>query len=156
HTPMLLDDAARDAILAAIPEASRGVFLAMATMGLRPGEARALEVRDYADGWITVQRAAKDYKPEAAVAGTKTGRVRRLPCSPELEAWIAAHVDPAARLTRAPMFTNPEATDASGRWGHAALWKTWRRASMQALGRPVKMYEATRHSFATLALGRGA
>ena len=47
HEPRLLTLATQDALLEAIPEAKRGIFLALARMGLRPGEAMALEVADY-------------------------------------------------------------------------------------------------------------
>ena len=45
HQPQVLGAAEQQRVLDAIPEDARGVLLAMGTMGLRPGEARALEVR---------------------------------------------------------------------------------------------------------------
>ncbi len=54
HVPRLLSPEAQDALLAAIPITDRGIFYALFFMGLRPGEARALEVSDYRDGRITI------------------------------------------------------------------------------------------------------
>ena len=49
----------QDAILDAIPEEERGIFLSMAYLGIRPGEAVVLDVSDYRDGWLTISKARK-------------------------------------------------------------------------------------------------
>lgn len=41
HAPRVLSAEAQDAILSAIPDVDRGIFLALAGMGLRPSEAVA-------------------------------------------------------------------------------------------------------------------
>lgn len=86
HAPVLLSDETRMRILQAIPEARRGIFLAMA--GLRPGEARALDSSGYRDGFVTISRGAKDQRVEGEIRSTKTGTVRRLPVPPVLAEWI--------------------------------------------------------------------
>lgn len=42
HEPRILSITDQDAVVARIPDADRGIFLALAHLGLRPGEARAL------------------------------------------------------------------------------------------------------------------
>lgn len=156
HAPVLLSAETVSAILARIPELERGVFLAMALLGLRPGEVRALTVAAYRDGYLTVGAAAKDTRAEAEVRSTKTRRVRRLPVPAELAVWIEAHVPAAARLRgSAPMFTNPRATNRERRWSHRALQAVWYAACEAACERRFPLYEGTRHSFATALLARG-
>lgn len=157
HAPTLLSDETRAAILGAIPEAARGIFLAMAGMGLRVGEARALEVSAYRDGQLMVDAAPTDNRTEAPSKGTKTRVVRRLPVPGPVAAWIEAHVPADVRLRGGPLFCNPRGKTASKRWSPSALNRTWDRACLAACGaRVAPMYEGTRHSFATLALNAGA
>ena len=130
--------------------------------GLRPGEARALEVADYDPdayredevtvGVLHISKAQKGSSPDAPIRGTKTRRVRVVPVHPELAAWIEKHVDRKQRLVRAPLFVNP---GTGRRWGEEALRRTWDRACKRAGVRHVPMYEGTKHTFATLALGSG-
>lgn len=56
HQPRILSAETQEAVLAAIPEAKRGLFLAMALMGIRPGEARAVDVATAAMGGSTWTR----------------------------------------------------------------------------------------------------
>jgi len=137
---------------AQIPEQDRGIFLALAHLGLRPGEARALEVADFHDGWITVDKAVKGKVVSSPVRGTKTGKPKRLPVSEELPEWIEQHVDRTGRLQRAPLFPNPRTGD---RWPHKALYRVWQRAVAAAGLPPIALYEGTKHSFATDAIRRG-
>jgi len=152
HLPRVLTLAEQDAILRQIPEPERGIFLALCDLGLRPGEARALEVGDAGDGWLTVSRACKGHGADAPIGPTKSGKTKRLPLSQELAEWIARHVDPSGRLTRAPLFVNPRTET---RWGHWSLRDAWLRAA-RAIGLGgVKFYEATKHTMATAAIARG-
>jgi integrase len=157
HAPVLLSAEARAAILGSIPEDARGIFLAMALMGLRIGEARALAASCYQDGFLVVDRAASSNRTGADAKGTKTRKVRRLPVPTELVEWIALHVEPAAQLRGEALFRNPRGKTASKRWSPSALDRTWDRACKKAFGhRVAPLYEGTRHSFATLALNAGA
>ena len=81
-------------MLAAISDEERGIFIAMAQMGLRPGEARALTVCDCYNGWIKVDKAIKGKAVSAPVRGTKTGKPKSLPM-PEvlLETLAVAFAD---------------------------------------------------------------
>ena len=38
------------------------------------------------------------------IRGTKTGKPKRLPVSDPIRDWVEQHVDPASRLTGAPLF----------------------------------------------------
>ena len=50
------------------------------------------------------------------------------------------------------LFTNP---NTGQRWSHWALWNRWKKACGSAgLPKPVKLYEGTKHTFATEALER--
>ena len=152
HEPRILAISDQDAVLACIPEVERGIFLALAHLGLRPGEARALVVSDYQDGWLHVSKAFKGKSVSSPIRGTKTGKTKRLPASEGVKAWIAAHVEPADRLQQRPLFPNPR----TGRpWAHKPLQTRW-SAALEAAGMPaICLYEGTKHSFATDAIRRG-
>ncbi len=152
HEPRILSITDQDAIVARIPDADRGIFLGLAHLGLRPGEARALTVADYRDGWLFVDKAAKSKSVGAEISSTKTGKPKRLPVSEELADWIARHVDPAGRFSQAPLFPNPR----TGRmWPHKALQRVWRAALDVAALPHVSLYEGTKHTMATEAIRRG-
>ena len=148
HAPMVLTAQAQGRVLAAIPDDSRGIFLALGLMGLRPGEAVALSAGDYRDGWLTVSRARKGARLDAPVRGTKTGRAKRLPVPDELAAWLAAH---PPRELGAALFRNPRT---EGRWAPSSLRREWVRAC-KAVGVTISVYEGTKHTFATDAALRG-
>ncbi len=152
YAPTVLSIEAQDLVLAKISDEGRGIFLAMATLGVRPGEARALDVADYRDGWLTVDKACKGPAGNAPIRGTKTGKPKRLPVGELLGAWLDRWVDPADRLTRAPLFLNPRT---GRRWTHWALRDTWVRSARAAGLEGVKLYEGTKHSMATDAIRRG-
>jgi integrase len=154
--PVLVDAATQDAILAAIPQAKRGIWFAMARLGLRPSEARALLATDVdlGAGWLTVARAHKGKRSEDPVRGTKTRRVRRVPLDPDLRAWVAKHVTKEARLAGRLCFENPDAETDDKRWLPGAMARTWAKAC-KAVGVSVPVYSGTKHSMGTDALARG-
>ena len=150
-TPRVLTAASQEAVLEAIPTRDRGIFLAMGLMGIRPGEAVALDLADYAQGWIVVARARKGARLGAPVRGTKSGKVKRLPVPSELVEWIETHVPAEARLQREPLFANPRT---GGRWTPSSLRRTW-SAALEAVGAPwISLYEGTKHTMATDAIRR--
>ncbi len=152
HEPRLLAIRDQDRVIAAIPLEQRGIFLAMARLGLRPGEARALLVADIHDGWLTVDKAAKGKSVSAPIRGTKSGKPKRLPLDPDLATWIKRHVDRSGRLRQSPLFPNPR----TGKpWAHKALQRVWKQA-LEKVGLPyISLYEGTKHTFATDAIRRG-
>ena len=122
-------------ILAKIPEQIRGLWLARCLAGLRPSEARRLEVSDYRAGVILIPSVK-----------SKTKRPRALDVEnvvPELDAWIRAHRDGAWGTE--PLFPNQR-----GKW-----WKetperrVWSKALEAARLEHVKPNEGGRHAFAT-------
>ncbi|MCP5057864.1 MAG: tyrosine-type recombinase/integrase [bacterium] len=152
HQPRVLSIGDQDSILDAIPNNERGIFLALAHLGLRPGEARALDVADFQDGWLTIDKAAKGTSPDAEIRGTKTGKAKRIPAGEVLIDWIRGHVDERARLTRRPLFLNPRTQK---RWSHWALRDRWIRAAKSVGLVGVRLYEGTKHTMATDAVRRG-
>jgi integrase len=152
HAPVILPLEVQDRILEAIPEARRGAFLAMARLGLRPGEVRALNVEEYRDGWVTVAHAMKGLSTRAPRGGTKGRNVRRVPVDAEIRAWIERDLSESPRLGGA-LFRNPKARNREKRWIQAALGEEWRRAC-DKVGVRVKLYEGTKHTFASEAAQR--
>ncbi len=157
RTPAPLSARTQDEILDAIPDDRRGISLAMALMGLRPGEAVALDVADYHDGWLTVSKARKGDRLDSPIRSTKTGKVKRLPVPQVLQEWIAEHVEREGRLRAEPLFTVPwsgRGIRPRGRWSGTSLRRTWIEACDQ-VGVKVSLYAGTKHTFATDAAARG-
>lgn len=146
--PKVLTRAQQMKVLAAIPVEKRGAFLAMATLGVRPNEARAARVSDlepdqHGRVWLVIRRSALTTAANSGTKpGTKNGKEKRVPVSAELSEWIADQVDPRARLQASLLFPNP----ATGRmWGHEPLRKAWRKAC-EAVEVDVTMYSGCKHT----------
>jgi integrase len=150
---MLRTSLRREAILAAIPEPRRGAFLA-ACMGIRPGELRALDMRDYdaQERELTISRALRTPRATDRPGPTKGLRARTLPVSDTLASWIAVHR--SASDPDEPLFPNPTGRSSDKRWHANALREEWMRAC-RAVGVAVGMYEGTKHSMATELVERG-
>jgi integrase len=157
YAPTIITREAQDAVLDAIPWELRGVFLAMAHT-LRPGEARAVELRDYRDGDLIVRRAVKGRRPDSESRLAKERNWRIVGCDERLRAWIEwrlAQVGPAARLQgTGRLFVNPLGRRAGDLWGHDALAHLWRSACRR-VSVAVPLYEGTKHSTSTDLLRRG-
>ena len=123
-------------------------------MGLRPSEARALDVADLRDGYLTISKGAKTQRTEGSIRGTKTRKIRRLPIAPEVQAWIDVYVKADDRLRGAALFRNPDGLTDSKRWSPAAIRRVW-IATCRKVGVRVGLYEGTKHAFATNAVARG-
>lgn len=145
----------QDAIIAEIPEDRRGAFLAC-RLGVRPGEARALNVADYvrASRVLTVRAAMKGGSSKAPRRSTKERNVRPMRVDDELAEWIEKHVAAEGALTGTPLFVNPTARHAGKRWIGSALRREWNRAAAR-VGVSIRMYEGTKHTTATEALRAG-
>ncbi|HME71544.1 MAG TPA: site-specific integrase [Myxococcota bacterium] len=156
YEPTVLSLETQDAILEAIPEERRGLFLALARMGLRPSEAVALEASDVQDGWLHVTKALKGRCADAPVRAPKNNRGKRLPLDPELAAWIEWHVPRERRLCGGLLFENPGAYNRNGRWTPTSMRRTWEAAcAAVGLETPISIYEGCKHTFATAAKARG-
>jgi len=130
-------------ILDEIPEEIRGLWLARSLAGLRPSEARRLDVSDYRRGVLHIP-AAK----------AKTSRPRSLDLSavaPELDAWILAHR--AHAFGAEPLFSNPRGD--TPRWTESSERRVWLRALKAAQVEHVKPNEGGRHAFATHEIAEG-
>jgi integrase len=147
YVPTLLTRAQQSAVLAKIPEAQRGIFIALCDCGLRPGEARALwRSHLRADGWLMIRQAAKDRGHTAPIGPTKTKRNRDIPpLTDRLHDWLAAN-PPAGML----LFTCAHDTEGRGwMWCHGELDRVWRRACAEARVPETRPYEGTKHSTGT-------
>jgi integrase len=140
-------------ILKTIPEERCGIFLCLATMGLRNGEARALNIRDYADGELMIRSAVKGPRRDAPTRSPKNGRWRKLPVPPELADWIVRNVPAANGLESRPLFVHP---GTGKRWAPTAMRREWHDACERAGVPHVKLYEGARHSAATAWKRQGA
>jgi len=147
RAPRLLSAEAQRNVLAAIPEPSRGIFLALALLGLRPSEAARLRAADYVGGdpgWLTIRV-------------TKNRQVKRLPVPDELADWIAEQVPREARLKGEPLFALPyrgRGRRPRGPWSKTSMRRVWKAACV-ATGVEISLYEGTKHSRATDLLRQG-
>jgi integrase len=156
--PNILSREIQAKVLEAIREPKRGIFLALADLMLRPGEARVLRLRDWVGDEIRVERAAKDRLVRGVIRGPKkaTG-VKTLPVSPRLGRWLEEHVSVKRRLADpdGPLFSNPDGKR-EGWWSETALRRVWALACERAGVTGVGLYEGTKHSTATHLKGQGA
>ncbi len=124
-------------ILAEIPEEERGLWLARSYAGLRPAEARRVDVRDYKAGVLTIRAEI-----------CKTGTARSLPIAdvaPELAQWIESHRSGARPWD--PLFPAPRSSD--GRWRPTPERRVW-VAALEAAGyEHVAPNVGGRHHFVT-------
>ncbi len=124
-------------VLNEIPESARGLFLIRSFMGLRPSEARRVNVSDVRGNTLVLPSTK-----------TKTRRVRRLELHPILSEWIAEHRCSAKPWE--PLFLNPTAQNEDGRWSPAAERRYWLGACKAAGVEPIKPNEGGRHFFGTV------
>lgn len=152
YVPNIIGPDVQAAVLDAIPYEERGAFLAL-SLGLRPGDVRALNVADYRDGWLTLRKATQGQAASAPTGPTKTRRSRRVPVGEELAEWLAWRLRGESDLS-APLFRHPRARNPERRWSGNELRKTW-RAAADEVGVRVGLYEGLKHSTATALLAEG-
>ena len=135
-------------ILAAIPDPKRGLWMARSLAGLRPSEARRLDVREY-------DFATGELHIPGAKSTTKKGRPLPIRAVvPELDAWICAHRRGA--MGASPLFENPDAYGKSGgRWKQHAERNCWRAACAAAGVEYVEPNAGGRHAFITHEIDSG-
>lgn len=142
----LLEPEQQRAVLDAIPEDRRAIFLALAYHGLRPSEACRLDTpADY--DW----RAGVVRLPARKA---KTRRGAAIPFGPELRELLERQVPAEVRLAGGPLFRNPRGIRRDKRWTLDTLEKTWASACA-TIGVECPLYRGTKHSSATAALRRG-
>jgi integrase len=155
HRPTIISPRTQALVLEQISRELRGAFLA-ACHGIRPGELRALNVRDLEDRsdvpGIVVSRAMKGPNANAVVGGTKTGDASWVPIDEELADWIVWRLGqtegPFASRALFPHIHALEGPNPEYRWTANKLREVWNTAAA-AVGVRVKMYEGTKHSSAT-------
>jgi integrase len=125
-------------------------------LGVRSGEARALDVGDWRPdypgtkhGALIVRRAAKGPLPDAPLRGTKTGSSRPVPADVDLKRWLRKHAPKSGAL-----FVNPLGRRDGKRWSANGLTLEWKRAAEQ-VGGIASLYEGTKHSTASAAINGG-
>ena len=148
----------RDAIIAAIPERKRGVYLALKLGAPRPNMAIEILASDYdrKSRMLTLARGRKGRTVDSPIGGTKTRTAWTIQANQELADWITKYVPQEAFLQGRLLFQNPDATNPRKAWSETRLRTIWYRACEKALGRKVSLYAATKHTFATNAVARGA
>ena len=144
RTPAIkwIPEARQMAIINAIPEQDRPIFLFLKYHIRRPAEACALHKIDYDrfnDSFI-VRRSISN---EVLVQSTKTGAEHVIPCH-------SAMIDTVRRLvsenpTSPYLFVNERARGAGKRYTGNALNKIWRKAC-EAVGEKIDLYSGVKHS----------
>lgn len=146
-TPMWIDLDTQIATLRLIPAQDRPIVIFLALQGTRPGEARALKVKDLdlKHGVIRVCRTFSGDELRERVKG-KFERPRLInPALTELLADACRNKHPEAFV-----FTNQHGET----YTKSQLWHIWDRARKSA-GLKVNLYQATRHSVASIAVSNG-
>lgn len=169
YAPTIIDIATQERVLAEIPWERRGAFL-VARLSVRPGEVRAADIGDFrVDGegrpWLTLAHAMKGPNSSARPGGPKQRKIASIPLDDAAVEWIRWRIEQRAAamarggpawLLSTALFPNPTGRRTQHRWLSNALRLEWNRARERAgVGIKVKMYEGTKHSFATDAVARG-
>jgi site-specific recombinase XerD len=150
--------AERDAIIAAIPEPKRGVYLALKLGAPRPNMAIEILTSDYdrKSRMLTLARARKGRTVDSQVGSTKTRVAWTIQANEELADWITKYVPKEAFLQGRLLFENPDAWNSRKAWSETRMRTLWYRACEKVMGRKVSLYAATKHTFATNAVAGGA
>lgn len=134
------------AVLAAMPPEHAPIFEFMAWCGCRPGEARALQMQDVADGVIMLQAA---FNRSGELSNTKTKRMRPLPIDDTIGPILTA----AMRNRIAGfIFTNPTTGNA---YLETEVRYQWDKAIKKSGVRYLGITEGTRKTVATRLINNG-
>ncbi len=136
-----------DRILAEISEEIRGLWIARSLAGLRPSEARRLDVCDYdfAQGVLRIPGSK-----------SKTRKSRLLPIRdvvPELDTWLQRWR--ATALGAEPLFVSPRAVNPEKRWIEATERLAWVNALKRLGFEHIRPNEGGRHAFVTHEIASG-
>jgi integrase len=139
-----------EAILQELPERYRTMVTLMAYMGLRPGEAYGIQLRDYDSGERTVRVARAVSR--GTVGPTKTGEERTLPLG-GLADLVSGHIGAyGIRTPEAHLFTNDQ-----GRIIHENTFRPIFTAAAKRAGIPNNVSpNSLRHHAAAFLIHRGA
>lgn len=148
-TPRWVDAEIQLQLLRAIPEAHRPIFTFLAFQGIRPSEARALKVKDInlRQNTLTVSRTYSDREIRERVKG-KVVRPRLInPAVVPLLEEVCRDKHPEAFI-----FVNPRTKKP---YSENVIQRLWSDARTE-VGIDITLYEATRHSLASIAASNGA
>lgn len=137
----------QDSILNKIPDKHRFIFFFLTRQGLRPAEATAIKWSDIdlGNGILTVQRTMSNRK---IVERTKTKNVRPRLIHPDVLDILKSV---PRGLPNVYLFINPN----SGKpYLTDTLQRLWKEAT-KAVGVDIELYQATRHSVASMAASSG-
>ena len=137
-------------VFQAVPEPDRPIIAFLMLHGIRPGEARALRIRDVdlAHNSITVSSTWSGTEIRDRRKGRKA-KAFVVSIHPEALPFISDRVKGA--LPGAFLFMNPRTGDP---YSTAALKKVWKKVKLTA-GVDLRLYDATRHSFASQLVNKG-
>ena len=148
-TPKWVDAEVQLKLIEAIPEGHRPIFTFLAFQGIRPSEARALKVKDVnlKQNTLTVARTYSGSEVRERVKG-KVVRPRLInPAVAPLLKYLCE-----GKLPEAFVFINPRTKKTYSENVLRRLWKDVR----DKMGIDITLYEATRHSLASIAASNGA
>ncbi len=135
-----------------IQDQDKPIIAFLMLSGCRPGEARALKCKDIniEQETITISATFSDYTYQKKRKGQGSNNAI-IPIHPELMSYIKNRVE--NNLPEAFVFINPN----SGlHYSKANLAKIWNNARIKAgLDKSIRLYDATRHSFASQLVNSG-
>ncbi|MEE8483078.1 MAG: site-specific integrase, partial [Nitrospinota bacterium] len=148
--PKWIDYETQNKVIEEINSKDRPIFYLLTRIGCRPGEARALQRRDFnftknEYGTVTIERAFSLDE----LSTTKTGRSRELVMHPELKEML----EKLAKQKIGPetfVFTNSKGKP----YTYNQINKIWARAAKKAKV-DINCYAGTRHSVASQMLNNG-
>jgi integrase len=134
-----------------VPEGDKPIFAFLMLHGCRPSEARALKVKD-------VDRKLKTITISATFSGSvyrqrRKGRGAKsvtIPIHPEMADFIIERAN--KNLPEAFLFANPRTGE---NYSKTALERVWANAREKAGVGGLRLYDATRHSFASNLVNNG-
>lgn len=150
HTWLSRED--QRVLLEYVPDDHRPIIVFLMLHGCRPSEARALKCRDIDLQTESVSISAVFSGSEYRVNPLeREGRQAVFSIHPEMFDYMAERVK--NNLPDSPVFVNPRT---GGHYSSSALDRAWFYARRQAgLGKGVRLYDVTRHSFASQLVSGG-
>lgn len=148
-TPVWTSREIQDRIISKIPENDSPIFYFLTRQGIRPGEARALKVKDIdlVKGVLIVSRT---YSADVIRERTKSKKVMPRLINPELLPMLKQSC--RNKLPEAFVFINPRTKRP---YNDKTLNNVWNRAC-KAAEVEIELYNGTRHSVASIAASAGA
>ena len=148
YDPQIPEADVVEKVLAEIPIEERGVFLVRSFMGLRPSEARRLNVSDLR---LRNDEDLSDAYLNLPPPKTKTKKARKLQLHPVVAEWLAEYGE-LDRFGGEPLFRNPDGYNEEQRWLPGSERRVLERAYKAAQVAWIKPNEFGRHFFATHAV----